>query len=323
MLLKLSLLLLLATHAVAGAAAPTVESLRQWHAREVRVWSITHRILAANLQACPEQRRKNYGFASTIMNAEASPEIRKVWTEAFQLQDAFTVRAVLPGGPAERAGLRVGDAIVAVNDMAWPETENERTQFKQALSEALLQPTLRLTLRRAEMETVVSLAGNDVCDADMFLTNNPGTNAHTWRSRIIVEAGLEAPLQDDAELATVISHEIAHVLLRHTVPERESEVLMRGPRAAMEREADALGIQLMMRAGYDPEGAATALPKLDQRNRGPISRWLGLFGAYMPTPERVEFVRARAADFRANGPSWSPPETIIHKPVLESVPLRN
>lgn len=282
---------------LAGAAGLSVDGLRQWHARVVRVAAIAHRLLAANLQSCPDQR-KSYGFGAVTLRVEIPTDIRKAWAEAFQIQDAPTVTLLVPEGPAARMGMHLGDELVAVNDRPWPVSATERDEFWKTLRMAMAEPVLRLTVRRAGDESILTLVGQTVCAADVLLVDQPGTNAHASSSRIEVEAGLEALLQDDAELAAVIAHEIAHVMLKHAIPEKSLEIAMRSTRAVMEQEADALGIELMLRAGYDPEGAATAIPKLDHANRGPISRMLGLYGAYLPTPERVEFLRGQAAKIR-------------------------
>ena len=75
---------------------------------------------------------------------------------------------------------------------------------------------------------------------------------------------------------------MAHVILQHG-PDKLS-------RAQQEVDADELGMKLFLAAGYNPDYAASAVRKLDTANRGPVTRMLGLYGPYMPTERRVEFI---------------------------------
>jgi predicted Zn-dependent protease len=111
--------------------------------------------------------------------------------------------------------------------------------------------------------------------------------------RIMVYSGLIESLDvSDAELATVISHEVAHALREHT-RERVSrayaqQLLLSGAAAVtgvsegtaslanmvaevtfqlpfsreQESEADQIGLELMARAGYDPRAAVTLWNKM-------------------------------------------------------------
>jgi len=50
----------------------------------------------------------------------------------------------------------------------------------------------------------------------------------------------------------------------------------------------------MVNADYDTEGAVTGVRKFNYENRGPITRWFGYVGSYMPTEQRVEFLKSMA-----------------------------
>jgi Zn-dependent protease with chaperone function len=290
-----SILFLLVSLVYGCATAPTVDSLKQWQSQEVRVLRIAHNILTANYSNCSD-KKPYYGFIAISLNRDAKPADVKVWVDAFHAQQLSTVIIVVPGSSVEQSGLRVGDVILSVNDIPWSTSDAEQTRFKAALRSAMLSPTMHLVVRRNESVVDLSLRGEESCAADVAVVNDQGSNAHAGESHILVEAGLEKLLSEDAELAFVISHELAHVILGHTKAERKQDLEYNQLRSVMERDADALGIQLMVRAGYDPEAATTAIKKMDYANRGPISRWIGLYGAYMPTEKRIAFLRACAAE---------------------------
>jgi predicted Zn-dependent protease len=104
-------------------------------------------------------------------------------------------------------------------------------------------------------------------------------------------------LQDDSELAFIISHEVAHVILEHSGPGKEAQIKDKVVRQRIEIEADELGVLLMARAGFDPAAAARAESRRYQTN-GPVTRGLGLNGVYMPPKERDAFLAKRADEVR-------------------------
>ena len=132
-----------------------------------------------------------------------------------------------------------------------------------------------------------------------------------------VNKGLILAADNEAELAGVMAHEIAHVAARHAM-ENEAKlramnigmlagILLGGPilsnvlynagglieglsllkfTRGAEEEADKLGIQYMWAAGYDPNAMATMFEKLEAKNKkkpGTIAR---LFATHPPPPDR-------------------------------------
>ena len=143
-----------------------------------------------------------------------------------------------------------------------------------------------------------------------------------------VNKGLVLAADNEAELAGVMAHEIAHVCARHAMEnERKMEILDYGLLAGMilgggiignilyngggmiegmaflkfsrgaEEEADKLGVQYMWAAGYDPNAMATMFEKLEAKNKkkpGTISK---LFASHPAPPERRAAAIALAARF--------------------------
>jgi len=143
-----------------------------------------------------------------------------------------------------------------------------------------------------------------------------------------VNKGLILAADNEAELAGVMAHEIAHVCARHAMEnERKMQVLDYGLLAGMilgggiignilyngggmiegmaflkfsrgaEEEADRLGVQYMWAAGYDPNAMATMFEKLEAKNKkkpGTISK---LFATHPAPIERRTAAVALAARF--------------------------
>jgi predicted Zn-dependent protease len=143
-----------------------------------------------------------------------------------------------------------------------------------------------------------------------------------------VNKGLILVADNEAEVAGVMAHEIAHVCARHAVENQTKAslleylamgtsiflggipgmiyqntaglgllgVFMKFSRSA-EEEADKLGVQYMYAAGYDPSAMATMFEKLEAKNKkkpGLISR---AFASHPAPPDRRASSLALAARF--------------------------
>ena len=146
-----------------------------------------------------------------------------------------------------------------------------------------------------------------------------------------VNKGLLLAADNEAELAGVMAHEIAHVAARHAVENQTKAslleyaalggsiflggipgliyqntagigllgIFMKFSRGA-EEEADKLGVQYMYAAGYDPGAMATMFEKLEAKNKkkpGFISR---AFATHPAPPDRRASSLALAARFPEN-----------------------
>jgi hypothetical protein len=299
-LLIIAAVLFSAWPVAASSKLPDTNALRAWHNREIRVAAITLKILAANIESCPK-KSPQYGLVVARLDDASSLQLRTALTEALGLRDDPIAMTVVPGGAAELAGIRAGDRIVAIEGIKWP-TENApniaaRKPFWDALQSGQQSAAMKVYAKRGEQPIEFNLVGQLACAASVVFINQRSANATTFGSRIEIHSGLEALLQDDAELAFAISHELAHVILEHTGPGKEKNIKDKLVRQRIETEADHLGMLLMARAGFDTASAPRAVSRIYQTN-GPISRLLGLHGAYMSTNERNAFLSKRANEVR-------------------------
>jgi predicted Zn-dependent protease len=93
--------------------------------------------------------------------------------------------------------------------------------------------------------------------------------------KIIVYSGILPVARNDDQLATVLSHEIAHALAHHSneriARDAAGNVSVLQSKAydrAQETEADKIGLFLMTFAGYDPEEAVRFWERMSQATRG-------------------------------------------------------
>jgi predicted Zn-dependent protease len=143
-----------------------------------------------------------------------------------------------------------------------------------------------------------------------------------------VNKGLLLAADNEAELAGVMAHEIAHVAARHAVENQTKGslleyaalagsifiggipgmiyqntagigllgIFMKFSRGA-EEEADKLGVQYMYAAGYDPGAMATMFEKLEAKNKKKPGLIARAFASHPAPPDRRQSALALAARF--------------------------
>jgi membrane-associated protease RseP (regulator of RpoE activity) len=189
--------------ALSGAAQPSPDSIRAFYGRVFRIQTITRPILAASIQSCPA-RKDDFGFTSVSPDPDASATTQMAWASALGLGEGSTVLAVFPGGPAQAAGLRVGDHIVTVDNVHWQAAGDGRRAFAQAMATGQQQQLLSLSVNRGTENLAITMSAQRICAGEAVLTANTKVNASTTGTTIVVEGGLEQLLSDDDELAAVI-----------------------------------------------------------------------------------------------------------------------
>lgn len=132
-----------------------------------------------------------------------------------------------------------------------------------------------------------------------------------------VNKGLIVAAENEAELAGVMAHEVAHVAARHAMENSgKGQLLNYGLLAGIifsggitgailqntaglgqalaffkfsrgaEKEADTLGVQYLYAAGYDPTGMATMFEKLASRNKKKPGTFSKLFSSHPQSVDR-------------------------------------
>lgn len=98
------------------------------------------------------------------------------------------------------------------------------------------------------------------CRLPVVLEDGQGLNAHADSRRIRISRAMIDLATDDSELALVLGHELAHVVLGHTrrdIFDRVNSAFHAGIERDDERHADYVGLYLVARAGYNVRRAVT------------------------------------------------------------------
>ena len=261
-----TLFALLGTTPSMAATPAQFEALR---AQDARVAAVAHRLLTANLPAC-DTRAPQAGLV--LHDAQQyAPGIRAEAVRHFGLGAEPSVLAVAPGSPAERAGLRPDDALVAISGQALaagPASGRASVagveRATALLGGAFAAGSAVLTIRRGGVVSDVTVTPVPGCASNVALIPSTRMNASADGVHVQVTSGIAVYATSIDELAAVIAHELAHNFLHHRATLDTAGVpggffRKLGKNAARvratEEEADHLGLYLLAHAGYDLEAA--------------------------------------------------------------------
>lgn len=249
-LLSLLVLALGACAATApGDSAAEFAALREL---EQRVAAVAYRLSIANAELCPD---KGPQTGLTLHNAaQYGPAIRTDAMRYFGLTEAPGVLAVAPGSAAERAGLKLDDAIVATGGAALAAPSDSPASYDPLerawgqLERDLRQGPAALVIQRGGAQLPLTLEAVQGCAYRVQLVPSSSMTASADGRVVSLSTALVRYAARDEDLAVIMGHELAHNVLQHRAHPT-------GSARSREREADYVGLYLAARAGYDISGA--------------------------------------------------------------------
>lgn len=177
-------------------------------------------------------------------------------------------------------------------------------------------------------KTLAQLSHRPNLDYEFNVVNSSTVNAYALPGgKISITRGLLSRMENEAQLAAVLGHEITHVAALHTAQGYTRSVAANlllslgqyyleakgvkyreyyataGALAAnliflkysrnQEREADKYGMEYMIKAGYNPEGMVQTMEILQSLRKKEPSKLEAMFSSHPLPSERVEAAKAR------------------------------
>jgi predicted Zn-dependent protease len=251
------------------------------------------------------------------------------------------VAALLAALLAGCSGLLPSDRQTALPDApkeahAQPAVQREHQRILGAYGGAYKNPKLEAMIQKV-VERLVAASERPDLQYKVTILNSPAVNAFALPTgQLYVTRGLIVLSNDNSELASVLSHEMAHVIARHAAiredqarqaaivnrvandvlsdPQMGALALARSKIAlasfsrAQEFEADGIGVGIASRAGFDAYGAARFLNSMGRNAEFRATgvridpRSLDFLSSHPATPERVKNAQVNARQFSAPGP---------------------
>lgn len=273
---------------------------------------------------------------------------------------AIATLGATAGRSAERGEIgqlgQIGGAITAakkVNQLRDLQmTDEEEQKLGQAVSEKIR--TRYGVVQDAAVHRYISLVGGVLAQAStrpalpwtFIVLDTDGVNAFASPGGYVhITRGALALINNEAELAGVLGHEIIHVTEKHTIKaiqkskavQMGAEETLSGSAGLMERavtatyenivekgfgrseenESDQMGIVLANTLGYAPQGLAGFLTTLQERNKSATEK-RGLFASHPEMKERLDRLAKQIAQQKLTSTATVAAryaKTISYKPV--------
>jgi predicted Zn-dependent protease len=216
-----------------------------------------------------------------------------------------------------------------------PATQREHARILASYGGVYENPRLQVIIEKT-VDRLVAASERPDLKYRVTVLNSPAINAFALpNGALYITRGLLALANDKAELASVLAHEMGHVIARHAEIRMEqakqaaiighvvtdvlsdpqmgalalakSKLTLASFSRAQEFEADGIGVGISARAGFDPFGASRFLTDMqrnaDVKTAGGSAdpRALDFLSSHPATPERVQNALVNARQFSGPG----------------------
>jgi predicted Zn-dependent protease len=249
---------------------------------------------------------------------------------------ALAVLALVLAGCADATRLDLGERVPLREPPAKPTAEagpaiREHQRILAAYGGAYHDARLEALISHT-VERLVAASEKPDLRYKVTILNSPSVNAFALpNGQLYVTRGLLALANDTSELASVLAHEMGHVIARHAAIREEqlrqaelvSQVasdVFKDPQVGalalaknklalatfsrgQELEADGIGVGISSRAGFDPNGAVHFLTSMARNaelrpaSGGVDPRMLDFLASHPATPERIKIAQANAKQY--------------------------
>jgi beta-barrel assembly-enhancing protease len=273
-------------------------SLTRLQVEDARVAAMSWRMQTANVALCPTKTAIS-GLALHALSQYRTGQ-RAAATAQFGLRDRVGVAAVAPGSAADRAGLKIGDALLVVDGQATPTVGANVGyapvgQVETMLDAALANAPAELEIQRqGGVEERIALTGDTGCASRIQIIAGGAINAAADGQYVQINAAMLNFAASNDELAVIVGHELAHNILRHRA--------LKTPSKQAEYAADRMGVWLMARAGYDVDAVIPFWTRFEKRTNA------GIFadGTHPSSKKRLAAVAAAVAALKAQRAAGQP-----------------
>lgn len=190
-------------------------ALRSQLQQQAHLTDVAFPLLRSGVPLCGKMvaRRAGLSFANAW-------DYKKDWQPAARrigLGDTVSVLHVAAGSGAERAGLKAGDRILAVDDeeVVFGQGGTEAVSKRLGKLEASDAPSVRITYLRDSTKATVEVPLDSACAFDVAAETDQVLNAWADGRNVVVTSAMMRFVGSDDELATVVAHEIAHNAMGH------------------------------------------------------------------------------------------------------------
>lgn len=257
--MKLLFAILLASLSICLPQQGIAQTSEELSAQDMRLARIADAMLVSNAGLC----RQTMPVTGMILH---SADQYGEGAQALFVDGPLAIAGIVPGSPADAAGLRAGDIIASINGITVsglvPQGEDHvREEAFFLLADLPRDEAIGLDIHRNGERRLIQLNAPRGCRSLVEILVAEGPNARSDGRVIQLQYGFAQTLSDE-QVAVVLAHELAHTVLEHRRRKEaegiDNESIMRhfGSNQQVNRkaevEADRLSVHLLANAGYDP-----------------------------------------------------------------------
>lgn len=293
-----------------------LKSMLRDHAR---LLDIAFPIEVAAAPLCGKDVAQGFGINVADLS-NLREELRGTAHETLGLGDTPQILHVVPNSPADKAGLKEGDKIVSLGGHGIASGEHAADKAMDVLHTAGAGALEFEVQDKNGGNRKISVTPAAMCSYAFYIGKADAVNAFAEGDSVVIMAGMMRFAANDQELALIVSHEMAHNIMRdqQTMPAaaipgavvdfvvsdllgfNTHGVFARGGGRSytqdFEADADTVGLYMMARAGFDIDGA----PEFWRRIAAayPESIKDSLSAAHPATPYRSVLLQKTIADIK-------------------------
>ena len=294
-------------------------SLMERYEIEEQVRDTSFQVLKGAVSLCDETDY-NLGIAYWSVHNYA-----KEWQAAaknqYHVSDAVTLKYVYKNSPAAKAGLKVGDQILKVNNNELPIGKQSVEKLSEFIEKAKDKTTpISIVYARDNQVSSTKVTPVKTCGYNIQYDDSAVVNAYADGKNITIVRGMVEFTRTDDELAMVIGHELAHNVLSHI--DKKTAQMTAGMLGGLlldvligtggdfsnmgaemganayspeyESEADYMGLYASALAGYDIVKAPYLWRRMGARNTGSIT----MTSTHPPTAARFVALEKTVAEIQ-------------------------
>lgn len=187
-----------------------------------RLQNVAWPLLLNSTTLCPGNTAPGLGFE--FANAESvADDYLDAARDLYGIDDLLRVTHVTAGGPAQSAGIRVGDILLQVDGADLPSGKGAIRKSSRMFGESLTRHRiLSLDVRRNDQRLNFPIVTQTVCRFRVNLDPTEEINAYADGDNIYVSRGMVRFADDDLKLSAVIAHELAHNAQEHATTRKKN-----------------------------------------------------------------------------------------------------
>jgi hypothetical protein len=253
--------------------------LKEDNERMLKLNQIAYRVKESAADMCPVKEPQT-GLVLVSINSYHE-QLRPAAERVLGMDERVRVLYVLPGSPAQLAGIQPGDVLAKIGEEETNTGLDAVNEVFRAIEKNIPPDGMvAIGLKRGGVDREVKFPNKPVCASKVQLAQSDMVAALSNDERIIVTSGMVDYAAGDDEIAFVVAHELGHNLSKHTSARNTGAIVGRvigsiiqiavplipggqigqafgATAGAHDREflADELAVKIMQHAGYNPKKA--------------------------------------------------------------------